>query len=171
MLPRIVPLIWSPTDHNNFVTISASGLIATRNSTAGGIAGNARSDTSQSSGIRTVVFTVLQIGSVAGMNLGLANGAQSLSAALGESANSIAYRSNFGSIRMNGASVTAFPGAFTTGDVIRMRANLTAHTVAFNLNGGAYNTPADISSLGTDLFVACGLTDGSTFSSVALSEE
>lgn len=167
---RLVPVSWSPTDHSSFLTISGNNLIATRNNTLGGNQANARSDTSQSSGLRTVFFTILQIGSTAGMNVGLANGAESISATLGESANSIAYRNNFGSIRKGAASITASPGAYTTGDILGMKVDFNAHTVAFNKNGGAYNTAADITSLGTDLFVACGLTNGATFCSVALSE-
>lgn len=164
-------LILSPTDHSPFVTISPSGLVATRNSTLGGSFGTCRSDLSQSSGVRYVKLSILQIGSGGAFTIcfGLANGSCPINNYPGFDNNGISWQPG-GNVLKNGGFVGGITTpSFTTGDVLGMVADFGAHTVKFNKNGGAFSATADITSLGTDVFVAFALGDGSTFSSVSIS--
>ena len=163
------PLVWSPTDHSQFITISSANSVATRNSTAGGATALARSDTSQSSGVRYVEFTILQIGNGAGvsMEVGCCNGSVGLNTYPGSSNNGVSYRPG-GTVVKNAANALTGQPAYTTGDVIGMVVDLDLHTVKFNKNGGAYTSTVDITSLGADVFAAVSLGDGATFASVSI---
>lgn len=160
---------WSPTDHSAFVTIAPAN-IGTRNSTLGGAYATIRSDLAQSSGVRYVEFTILQIGSGGAFTVcvGLANGAAGLGIYAGSDNNGISWQPG-GNVLKNAGFVGGITTpSFTTGDVLGMVVDLDAHTVKFNKNGAAFSATADITSLGSDVFVACTLGDGSTFSSVQL---
>lgn len=168
IVPGAVPVVWSPTDHSLYVDISVSRRMATRNNVLGGAWHSARSDTSQSSGIRSVQFTIVNVGG-GGCQVGVCNGAESFYDYVGVTNNGVSYLSNGNAIK-NAAFTGTMPGTYTTGDVIGMVVDLDAHTVKFNKNGGAYSPTIDITSLGADVFVACSLNDTAPFCSVIVDD-
>lgn len=167
------PLTWSPADHSEFV--SGGGSTATRISLGGGAYQPSRSDTSQSIGVRTVTFNVTSIGSLSGVTgpgllLGLGNGRAPINAYAGIDNNGVSLSYN-GNILKNQIWTGVSLASFTTGDTIGMVADLNAHTVKFNKNGGAYSATVDITSLGADVYVMASLGNGTTAASVQITSD
>jgi lysophospholipase L1-like esterase len=142
-------LVWSPTDHSEFIAVSGSG--AERLTLFGSPWTLARSDTSQSTGIRVIQAVVAQIG--AGVQIGFANGAASPNDYAGSDNNSISYWSNGNVVKGGGWALTGID-PYTTGDTVGMTVDFAAHTVKFQKNGGAWSATVDITSLGADVYVA-----------------
>jgi hypothetical protein len=145
--PAWIGPTWSPTDHREFVTISgANNQVATRNSAFGGNYASGRSDMAQTTGSRDVSITVTQMNG-ADMQLGVGNGAADLGQYAGSDNNSLGFRSG-GDALLNGGFVgMTGTSTFGTGDVIGMRIDLDANTVAVNKNGGAWSSTASIVAL------------------------
>ena len=116
----------------------------------------ARSDTFVSDGLRYAEVEVQALG--AGMTIGIGDSAHDVAGAPGYSATSIGYNNSFGDILKNSIGTSAaFPGAYTTGDVIGVLVDLNARTVRFNLNNGAFCDTVSLSGLDTDIYLIVGM--------------
>ncbi len=167
------PITWSPTDHGQFVSITNGNTIAIRNNTGGGSWSSARSDTSRSTGVHIVKFTIV-VGETSGNNfmfVGVANGAAALNGNLGADANSAGYWSIGATLYNSGfTGHEPSPAAYGTGDEITMEVDCDSSTVRWKLNGGSYGTTQDISALGPDIYVACSINNDTPFNSVKLED-
>lgn len=163
------PLTWSSTDHSEFT--ATSGASATR-LVGGGAYQLSRSDTPQSVGVRTVAISVTSIGSLSGVSgpgllLGVGNTKSPTNVYAGFDNNGVSLSWN-GNVYKGGGYAGVSLSSYTTGDVIGMTVDLNAHTVKFNKNGGLYSATVDITSLGSDVYVASSLGNGSPAASVQI---
>jgi lysophospholipase L1-like esterase len=148
---------WDVADHGGEMVISAGSI--TRSTAMGPAWETARSHTSQSVGTRTVQIAIDATGTGAVM-VGVANGKANISASLGANTNSVGYWSN-GNTYYGGTWGGVVPGAYTTGDTIGIQADLTAHTVRFQKNGGVWSAPLSTAALGDDLYIGASIYFGS----------
>lgn len=119
------------------------------------------------------MFNIVQVGSSdgtgPGMMLGLGNGKSPLNNYSGSTNDGISYDAR-GRVLKNTIGIAVVP-SYTTGDVVGIKADLDAHTVSFNKNGGAWSAALDITSLGSEVYVTCSLGNGTTPSQVQIATE
>jgi hypothetical protein len=86
--------------------------------------------------------------------IGLANALQSLTAALGSTANSVAYNPSNGQVTINGSVVATLATAAVSGTV-DMQADATAQTIQYRINNGSWSSAISIASITGPYFFAC----------------
>jgi lysophospholipase L1-like esterase len=161
------PALWSPTDADSpLFSISADLTTASLSSAPGANLVLIRSNTQQSYGVSYVEFKILAASS--SLAVGLAAGYVITNDTIGSDANSVGYRRDYSQILLNNVGGVTSPGAYNAGDIIGMLVNFTANTVQFNLNGGAFNSTTDITSLGGILFIAASYPNTSPLSSIKI---
>lgn len=154
-------LVWSATDHS--AQAGTSGQTVTRVGVPFGHTwDSARSDTPQTAGVRTITFRVNEIGPT-GVQVGLANGKESITAQIGSDSNGLAYRQNGNVLKGNAwVGVVPLPPTFTTGDVLGMQVDFGVRTVRFSANASAWSGAIDFTSLGQHVFVTASVGSSPT---------
>ncbi|MGU3386937.1 GDSL-type esterase/lipase family protein [Methylobacterium sp. D53M] len=134
---------WNASDKNAAVTRTSATRVD-RASTAGGTWASIRSDTSKSSGVRYVEFTV-NVSSSDGLILGFANATEALTNYMGQSGNSTGVWSS--GTTMIGPTFNTNFGTWAAGDVICLLLDFGAKTFSVKRNASAWATPQNVASL------------------------
>jgi len=154
--PTTPAVVWATTGNGADVVISGAwNQTASRNGTSIPYR-SAKSATSQNAGLRYVEVFVNTAGSCA---IGVCNASADMENYPGSDNFGASYPSDYGFFYKGGVALgTATPGLYGDGAVIGVLVDFAAHTMKTNLNGGAFSAPVDISSLGTDVFIAGGMS-------------
>lgn len=131
-ISTIILATWNPSDKSANITLSGGNLIATLSSAT---FDNVRATKSASAG--KYYYEITNGAGISLSYVGVAASGVSLTSALGNSTNTVAYGSN-GNVNTNG-SFSAAIGTYTDGDRIDMALDLDNGKVWFRKNGGNWN--------------------------------
>lgn len=146
--------MWSTTDKTNIIDVNAGWHDSATATIVGGGWRSLRSSTSQTAGVFYVEATVTQV-SGANYVLGVGNASAALGTYAGADANSAGI--NGAGLFLPGGADSGI-GAATTGDIIGMVVDLTANTIKFNRNNGAFSATLSISGVTGAKFVMGSFT-------------
>lgn len=142
---------FNPSDKDANVVLSNGNLTLTNPDTS---FHSARSTNSISAG--SFYFEVKV--SSADVSIGVGNASAPVIYYVSQDANSVGYSGALGNIYKNGTLTVTGPGAASANDVIGVKVDRTAGTVAFNKNGGAFSATTTLPS--GAIFIMCSSENG-----------